>query len=498
MAKGLATECARRFYTGGQGDFRAVTYNRLCLLLRPDDGEIESKQFRPVSNVLSHKIDDLDPNVLLPAASSLRGLVDQKIQWKVRLNKLPKRSLSYYFLRSSFDPDDLDSRHNIIDTRVFTPSETQFQQSIIVELVVREDGTAEPKFIYGRNDLREGTVATGTPFYIDMTFAATEAGGETYLGFDFGTSTSACSYVSSKDIEWIEQRAKSSDWLELSELVSELPYPAAAPLARYMSEMDSHRRSERGREAVEAILTLGAYIALAEISSDKKPHSAFFKGMAHRSAGPLWVLLKQCSQLAKPILPFTGGLPQLIKSNGARIDSWINEIASSKHGRESAIDYVTFLAILGNHISKALGKICFGLFEGVTPKRFSQGRFRGSFRILRGSSQSFIHVMDYEGPYSFTTEDVYLVNSEAGTAVSLAPLYLWGLEIKSISNSENDLFEYDNAKKNEYGYKSVQSGVSVMVNEHGPFNEVWQRLNLMREREQPRENFGGLTFTVPS
>jgi hypothetical protein len=232
VAKGLATECARRFYTGGQGDFRAVTYNRLCLLLRPDDGELESKQFRPVSSALSHKIDDLDPNVLLPAASSLRGLVDQKIQWKVRLNKLPKRSLSYYFLRSSFDPDDLESRHNIIDTRVFTPPETQFQQSIIVELVVREDGTAEPKFIYGRNDLRGGTVATGTPFYIDMTFAATEAGGETYLGFDFGTSTSACSYVSSKDIEWIEHRAKSTDWLELSELVSELPYPAAAPLVQ--------------------------------------------------------------------------------------------------------------------------------------------------------------------------------------------------------------------------------------------------------------------------
>jgi hypothetical protein len=31
VAKGLAVECARRFYTGGDGDFRAVTYNRPCL-----------------------------------------------------------------------------------------------------------------------------------------------------------------------------------------------------------------------------------------------------------------------------------------------------------------------------------------------------------------------------------------------------------------------------------------------------------------------------------
>jgi hypothetical protein len=105
--------------------------------------------------------------------------------------------------------------------------------------------------------------------------------------------------------------------------------------------------------------------------------------------------------------------------------------------------------------------------------------------------------MEYEGPYSFATEDVYLIDPEAGTALNLAPLYLWGLEVTPVRNSESDLFEYDNAKKNEYGYKSVQSGLSIIVDENGPFNEVWQRLNLMREREQPRENFIGLTFTAP-
>ncbi len=34
VAKGLAIECARRFYTDGRGDFKAVTYNRLCLVFR--------------------------------------------------------------------------------------------------------------------------------------------------------------------------------------------------------------------------------------------------------------------------------------------------------------------------------------------------------------------------------------------------------------------------------------------------------------------------------
>jgi len=45
VSKGLAIECARRFYTEGEGDFRAVTYNRLCLTLAPNDSEPQLKRF---------------------------------------------------------------------------------------------------------------------------------------------------------------------------------------------------------------------------------------------------------------------------------------------------------------------------------------------------------------------------------------------------------------------------------------------------------------------
>lgn len=30
VSESLAVECSRRYYTQGQGDFRAITYNRLC------------------------------------------------------------------------------------------------------------------------------------------------------------------------------------------------------------------------------------------------------------------------------------------------------------------------------------------------------------------------------------------------------------------------------------------------------------------------------------
>jgi hypothetical protein len=52
VAKGLAVECARRTYNHGSGDFHSVTYNRLCLALASDEGQVEIKRFRPVTEGL--------------------------------------------------------------------------------------------------------------------------------------------------------------------------------------------------------------------------------------------------------------------------------------------------------------------------------------------------------------------------------------------------------------------------------------------------------------
>ena len=496
VAKGLATECARRYYTGGQGDFRAVTYNRLCLLLKSDDGEIERRRFRPISEnlkVRESEPTETDEAVLLPAAHSLRGLVGQSLRWKVRLSKPPKNFLSYYFMRSSFDPEDLDSRHNITETKVTTPRGAVFQQSIEVELVVREDGTAEPRFYYGKKDIRAGSSAVGKPFFMDMTFAAEEVKGETYLGFDFGTSTSACSFVSSSDIQWIEERSKSADWLELAELVSELPYPAAAPLARYLSEKDAQRRLDRGREAVEAMLTLSAYLVLAEHCTSPKVSSSHFKGMAHRSAGPLWAVLKNCLRAARLDLPHCSTLRPLTQNHLATIDQWIDQIANSKHGRSSSVDYVSFLGLLGNIVAKTFSDSCLGVFEGVTPKRFSQGRFKGLFRELRGPSQTFIHVHEYEGSMPFSDEDVYVVKPREGTAINLSPWYLWGLNSAGY-RSELDLFEYDTSKPTGFVYKSVQ-GAETIISAGHQFGDTADFLMSMREREQYRAQLTNLIFS---
>jgi len=169
VAKGLALECARRFYNQ-TGDFSSVTYNRLCLLLDPDNTGCEPRPFVPRTEDLPEVQNT--PGLLLPSASALQNFIDQPMRWKVRLNRSPKHRLNYYFLRSSFDPEDVKNLHNIEEQTIRTPDNCPFDAHLQVELLVRQDGTAEPAFVYkaGRTEA-EAIVGGAREFFLDMTYA---------------------------------------------------------------------------------------------------------------------------------------------------------------------------------------------------------------------------------------------------------------------------------------------------------------------------------------
>lgn len=497
VAKGLATECARRFYTEGQGDFRAVTYNRLCLALRPDDGQLEIRRARPLAAELAGgAADGVDDGVLLPSASSLRGLVGTPLLWKVRLDSPPRQLLEYFFMRSSFDPEDLEARHNIIETRAYTPKNTRFAASIEVELTVKEDGTAYPRFIYGRNDRSEGTVAEGRPFHIDMTFASNEVGGSTYLGFDFGTSASACSIVDSADVQMIQERSRSPGWRELSDLLSELPYPVAAPLARFVSERDADKRVQKGRDAADSLLTLAAYLAYTDLCTTKSGGGTF-RGFAQRSAGPLWGLVKGVVGGNQNRLTFAAPLVALIKpENAEQIDGWIAGLNAEKHGRRQAVDWIGFLSLLGNHVARTFETNRLGVFEGVVPKRFHAGSYVGVFRVLHGSSQTFVDVLDYEGAQPFSDELVYVVDPVRGRALPLSPLYFWGLQREGADPSAVDMYEYDAERRGNFGFKTTQPSEGLEVGATGEWSSLHAQLATMRASDQRCAVVEGLSLTA--
>jgi hypothetical protein len=212
----------------------------------------------------------------------------------------------------------------------------------------------------------------------------------------------------------------------------------------------------RGREAAEAMLTLVAYTSFMELCVRSKQRSSHFKGFAHRSAGPLWALCKLCLREPADEACFSVALQPLITSETTKLmDAWVSQLPDTKHTRAVEIDYVSFLGRLGNPIAKMFGDAVFGVFENVTAKKFSHGRFRGIFRDLRGHSQTFIHVMDYEGTMAFSDAEIFIVHPSSGTALGLSPLYLWGLNLGN-ANEEPDLFEFDTSTKSGFSYKAVQ------------------------------------------
>jgi hypothetical protein len=474
VSKGLAVDCARRFFTEGAGDFRAVTYNRLCLILDPNENGIEIRRHSPESELLRGI--ETTPGVLLPSATSLKGLIGEPLHWKTRLTKAPTQNLSYYFMRSSFDPEEYASRHNV-DTKVITPRGAVFSSGIEVELTVREDGTAEPVFIYGTGTKGNVTRVLGTPFYLDMTYATQDAGVETYLGFDFGTSTSSLCYVDGNDIRVYADRASDATWLGLSALTEVLPYPLAYPLQRFLSESSTSLVEHWGREALEAMLMFAGYVAFSEHCTLQGANAGFFKSFRQRSAGPLWALFKNAASAIGTRWRLIPGLREMADESFIRdMDEVVSMVAQPKHGKSAdGLDYPRILEKTGNIIARAMNGRVFGYFEDIKLKPFSKNRYQGIFRNARGPTATFIDIYNYEGSESFPAEFVFVFDIESGLGVPLFPLITRGLDQSKAYHAEKEFFLFDIVRRGglEIAWRAVQERPEVSLDGQGDLADLY-------------------------
>ncbi|MFT8307316.1 hypothetical protein [Acetobacter malorum] len=493
VAKGLAIECARRFYTDGDGDFRAVTYNRLCLGLNANGNGVEFKRFTPDKEL---ECPEAEPGVVLPSATFLKSFIGKPMRWKVRPTHLPSRSLDYYFMRSSFDIEDMAARQNL-DHRLSTPSGVRIGPTVGVELLVREDGTAEPTFLYGRGD-RDGrtTSIKGNPFYLDMTFATEAVGGSTYLGLDFGTSTSSVCYVDGTDIQSYTARSVDKTWRHLSDLVNLLPYPAANPLAKLISATGDERMAKASREALEGMLALAVYTAYAEHRSISHGRSAYFKGLRQCSAGPLWRTLKDMGKTSGQRWIFCKELmPLLTGSLLDEMDHAVAQVAPGKHGKKAnAVDWPRILEQFGNALAKVFEGRIFGYFEDAQKKAFSKDRYTGFFRSARGPSSTFNDIYMFEGPEGFAREFVFVFDLESGTGLPLFPLFVRGIDGDTATHLEPDFFSFDLARDDRYEFKAVQEREAVTLEREGEFGELRAAVCELMEVDTALEPVVGFKF----
>ncbi len=474
VAKGLAVECARQFYTEGDGDFGAVTYNRLNLVLQSDDGPIRPYRYKPRSTIVAAPEED---GTLLPSAASLRAYDGERIGWKARLQSAPKHALGYYYMKSSFDPEDTENLHNVVDNRVFLKNRVH-GQSVDVEIKVREDGTATPSFLLNRGKGDKEERVEGQPFYLDMTYAGEVGAVDSYLGLDFGTATSAASLVFQSDIKAYKDRSKEKSWSDLSDLVEALPYPIAHSLAQYVAQTESRSLETHWKTTIEAMLTFMCYVCFCDLRATSKGANILLPANFNRSAGPLRNLFSTLKNQSSDRCLVANKLLILFGKDFEReFGEIVEAINDIKHDRTPRIDFNHTLGVFGNHIKVCLSGFSFGSFENTQKKSFGGG-YEGVFRSYVGANPPFIELYNYSGADDFSSAEVLLVERETGKAISLSPLYYsFDPELVGTSN-DSPLYLLDSVSGNfdDFTYIPVKKGEGVTVVGHAALSELSQVL----------------------
>jgi molecular chaperone DnaK (HSP70) len=531
VAKGVAVESARRFYDDNQvGDFTSITYNRLHLILDPDETTYQLKQFFPEAG------NPIPPTrklgVLIPSASVLRNQFDKPLTWRVQLDKPPRRHLDYYFLRKGFDPiverelkdgapakykdelSDLEYSSDPIaegelegsmrtkysddllnlEHRVYTPNDCSFDSSIAVELVIeKETKTAKVKFIYARETPRRKCISVeGKPFFLDMTDTQDNPSVNAYIGLDFGTSNTSVSYISQSAVKTYQRRATDRDWLELNDLYAVLPYPLAVTLAKYLRVQDPSQLVDHAREFVEAALAMAAYVSYLEMCVNKGHGKTYkLKGFTQRSVGPLWGLLRETLNELRKNAEFAQAYKKLMdKPFYEEINQSITYFGEEKHEKADASTFnPRVVKIIGNVSREIFSQYKFGFFEGVQQERFKAGSFKGRFRLAYGSSTSFIDTEEYSGSVAFPNSEAYLVDFNARIALPLYPLVLWYSCEKHTDEEHCYFYDKPEGKARPYSdfsFKAVGFPCSFTVSrEHEILGPVADQLTAYTEVDQP-------------
>ena len=493
VAKGLAVECARQFYTEGDGDFGAVTYNRLNLVLQSDDGPIRPYRYKPRSKDIPEPEED---GTLLPSAASLRAYENELIGWKARLHSAPKHSLGYYYMKSSFDPDDIENLHNVVDNRVFLKNRIH-GQSIDVELQVRNDGSAFPSFLLNRGKGQREERIDGQSFYLDMTYAGDVEAVDSYMGLDFGTATSAASLVYQNDIKAYKDRSRDKSWSDLSDLVEFLPYPAAHPLALYVAQTESRTLETHWKAAIEAMLTFVSYVCYCDIKSTKQDSGICLPANYKRSAGPLRHILSALLQEANEDCLVANHLLSLFDGSfNEDIIGIVDAVNDIKHERTPRIDFNYSLGIVGNHIKSVMADCLFGSFETTRKKSFGSG-YEGIFRSYTGANPPFIDLYNYKGPSDFSGAETILVQKSTGLSFSVSPLF-YSFSPEQVGFADDcPLYLMDSVKGNfdDFTYIPVKRGDGVSIQGHSTLSEISADLEHFLKGGPGSERFDRASFT---
>lgn len=452
VATGLAIECARRYYDE-ESEFVGVTYNPIRLKLEPDDKGFESnRSFISVGDKVDMK--GAKPADLMPSALALNNFINEPLQWKIKLTSPPKNHLRYIFSKpSNTGEDDI---YNAESQIVHTRENKKFDSSLTVQLIVSEDGTAKPTFIYKTPNSEygiPGNIVEGKAFAIDMTAPTVSAKpSSNYIGYDFGTSCSAICMITQDQVKTTNLRTSKSSWLELSDALSKLPYPVAYPLRKYLDVKNSYQSTTVAREAFEAALTFLAYSAAAE-SLFINTSERFFKSFQHRSMGPLKDLLIRSIEHGGENLIFCLRLSEILPKHLDQIDRAILDFTQHKHEKLADEDFDSHghLFLIINLCLELMNGRKFGYASETRPMPFNSGHYMGLFKVAN-DIQPFIESIGFKSQSHLARETPIILDPETGSGLSLFPLIFWSDDSEISSGFECYWFDKPAEKGSESGF----------------------------------------------
>ncbi|MNM67751.1 hypothetical protein D3C81_792920 [compost metagenome] len=430
VSNGLAIECARRYYDE-ESEFVSVTYNPLKLHLRPDD---EDQDQRRTFTSVGEKIDmtGAKPGDLMPSAQALHNFINEKLQWKIKLSRPPKSQLKYTYFKPGLDNCDSDIQiYNLESQIIHTRDNKSFDSYVVVELLIREDGTAEPSFIYkSPNEItgNGGYRVTGRPFAIDMTTGVSNPKPlENYIGFDFGSSCSSLCLLTQSQVKLTTARSNDTSWVNLSESINKLPFPVAFPLKKYLDIKSTSRPAAAAREAFEAALAFITYVAAAELFSvNPKNAASIFSNYQHRSMGPLKQVLRQTIEKLGKNCKFSKPTRTFLEKNDASLNKAIEDFNNHKHEKleDKDFDYHGHLSLIISACTKLISEKLFGYVMDTEPKAFEENIFQGIFKVAN-DVPPFIHSFPYECNKQISRTTALLYDTETKNTLSLFPLIFW-------------------------------------------------------------------------
>ena len=450
VANGLAIECARRHYANSEvedSEFVAVTYNPIRLLLGANGNPPAPFNFRSVD-------DDIDMREsatgdLVPAAQSLRHFFEKRLRWRVKLPSRPSRSLDYLFYRpveqglvarrgepsamaSSTDQaveDRNGTAFNVEQTTVYPAKGLGYDNRITVEMTVRDDGTAAPRFVFQVGDPERGVEEHASecrPFFIDMTTSVGSPNLASYVGFDFGSSNSAICCLSNDRIESTQAKGSSIAWRGMSETLGLLPFPASFAVQNYLSCQDSATVVDAALCAYEACLGMLAFGMAAEaIQRQPTLGPSLLKGFQHRSLGPLRALLERSSRELKRTGQYFSG--DLITDDVlCNVDDAVEKFNRVKHHKAdaSSFNWHDHLDTVVRLVVKSFEGLLFGYCATSEPERMQLSRHQGAFVVAHGS-RPFVRRRRYSSPTPIDRSVALIADPERKCAISATPLFLW-------------------------------------------------------------------------